>query len=182
MDLFTIFPGRELHPKERIALAEQEVRDRNHLIDPEEKREYEHLLRHTISKRERRHLETLILNNSDPAEARRQYYIKRVTTGRCRPRKLRYTDGEMSQPLAQSILHSDEDYYGLYWKHKHEVRWKLACFRSFLPVRTQYVLRCQGCAKWQEHRRLCDQEWLEFVRLVKDNHSDSDDSETGFSC
>ena len=41
MDLFTILPGRELHPKERLALAQQEVRDYNSLTDPEEIRVYE---------------------------------------------------------------------------------------------------------------------------------------------
>ena len=183
MDLFTILPGRELHPKERLALAEQEVRDSNLLRDPEEIRVYEPLLRHKINNRERIDLETFILTHSDPAVARLQYYTKRVTTGRCRLRKLRYTHGEMSQPYAQSELHRDEDYYGLYWDHTHEVRWcslPLTCFRSLFPVRTQYALRCQWCAKWQEHRRLCDQEWLEFVQLVKDKHCDSEDSD--FAC
>jgi len=180
MNWYRIFPGRELHPKERIAILEQEVRDRNFLGGSGEEREYEPLLRHALNTSERKHLETLILENPDPAEARRQYYIKRVTTGRCRRRKLRYTDPVMSQPRAQSILHNDEDYYGLYWRHKHEVQWKLTCFLSLFPVRTQYIQKCQGCAKWQEHRRLCDQEWLEFVRQVKDKHSDSEDS--GFAC
>ena len=168
MDLFTILPGRELHPKERLALAQQEVRDYNSLTDPEEIRVYEPLLRHKINNRERIQLEAFILTHSDPAVARLRYYTYRVRTGRCRPRKYRFTDGEMSQPTAQIEHFRDIDYYGLYWDHTpHDVQWTSTTI-------------CQGCAKWQEHRRLCDQEWLEFVQSVKDKHCDSDDSD--FAC
>ena len=136
--------------------------------DPAEIRVYEPLLRREICLREREELEAEILRNSDPAKARFWHYTDLCKKERCRVRKQRFTDGEMSQPHAQNQLHIDQVYYGVYWKHTHEIRSPV-----WFPgnrVYNFYSLRCPGCVRWEEHRKLCDQEWLEFVRQVKAKH------------
>ena len=72
----------------------------------------------------------------------------------------------MSQPLAQNQLHIDQHYYGAYPEHEHV-----------------YPGKCAGCIRWEEHRKLCDKEWLEFVRQVKAKHAKTlEEDELGFPC
>ena len=116
---------------------------------------YEPLLRRELYWKERKELETEILNNPDPVEVRLWQYRDSCRKGKCRVQKDRFTDGEMSQPHAQNQLHIDQHFYGTYWKHKH------ICFGE-----------CIGCIKWERHRNLRDWEWLEYIRQVKMKYAD----------